>query len=149
MENPNMFDNINVFSHVPVYLQIENHVLFAVASGRLKPGDKLPAAAEVGKKLNINLVTVSMAYRDLRIMGVIESLRGTGAFVNDGVGAQVADNCRRRTASRLYEAVAEAKAAGMSAREIKQICLKSFASDAALYGDTPDALLALAAEKNE
>ena len=31
-----MLENINIHSSVAVYVQIENHVQFAIASGRLK-----------------------------------------------------------------------------------------------------------------
>ena len=121
-----MFENINIHSSVAVYVQIENHVLFAVSSGRLKASDKLPSIGELAKRLNVNLNTVAKAYRDLEVMGIVYTRRGMGVFINDGVAAKCAEDCRRRIVSRLHEVVAEGAAAGMKPQEIKQACTKSF-----------------------
>jgi len=47
----------------------------------------------------------------------------------------------------LHEVVSEAKAAGMSASDINVVCKASFSSDAAIYGETPDAVLVLAKKR--
>ncbi len=139
-----MFENINIHSSVAVYVQIENHVLFAVASGRLKAGDKLPSIGELSKKLNVNLNTVAKAYRDLEVMGIVYTRRGMGVFINDGAAGKCAEDCRRRIVGRLHEVVAEAVAAGMKPQEIKQACTKSYSAGGDPYGEIPDSLLALA-----
>ena len=77
-----MFENINIHSSVAVYVQIENAVLFAVASGRLKAGDQLPSVIEASKKLKVNFNTVAKAYRDLMVMGIVYTRRGMGVFIN-------------------------------------------------------------------
>jgi GntR family transcriptional regulator len=143
-----MFENINIQSNVAVYIQIKNHSLFAVASGGLKAGERLPSINDLAKKLDVNQNTVAKGYRELESMGITRSRRGMGVFINQGVEAKVVDECRRRILSHLHEVVAEAKAANLSAQEIKQVCTKSFALDAPLYGETPDAILALARTKN-
>jgi len=142
-----MFESINIRSSVAVYMQIENCVQFAIASGHLKSGDKLPSLQELAKKVNVNFNTVAKAYRDLEVMGLLYSRRGSGVFIKDGAQAKCSENCRRRVVGRLHEVTAEAKSAGMSATEIKAICAASFASDAGPYGETPDAVLALAKTK--
>jgi DNA-binding transcriptional regulator YhcF (GntR family) len=53
-----MFESINIHSSVAVYVQIENTVQFAVASGRLKADDQLPSVREASEKLNVNPNTV-------------------------------------------------------------------------------------------
>ena len=51
-----MLSSIDIHSSVAVYVQIENHVQFAISSGRLKPGDQLPSAnsKESNDRLNDN-----------------------------------------------------------------------------------------------
>ena len=139
-----MLENINIHSSVAVYVQIENHVQFAVASGRLKPGDRLPSILELAKRIKVNLNTVAKSYRDLEVMGIVYTRRGMGVFINKGAEAKCKDDCRRRIVSRLHEVVAEAKAAGMSAAEVKAICAESYAAALDPYGDTPESVLALA-----
>jgi GntR family transcriptional regulator len=142
-----MFENVNIRSSVPVYLQIENVVQFAVASGKLKPGDQLPSMLELSEKLGLNPNTVAKSYRDLEVMGVVYTRRGMGVYINKGVEAKCKETCRKRTIARLHEVVSEAKAAGMAAREIKEVCEESFSSTAGPYAPTPDSLLALARPK--
>jgi len=142
-----MFENVNIRSSVAVYVQIESLVQFAVASGQLKPGDQLPSIRELAEKVGINQNTVAKSYRDLEVMGVIYTRRGMGVFVNKGAEAKCREDSRKRIITRLHEVVCEAKAAGMSAREIKEVCEKSYASDAGPYGEAPESILALAGAK--
>jgi len=142
-----MFENVNIRSSVAVYVQIENTVLFAVASGRLKEGGQLPSVREVSEKLNINPNTVAKSYRDLEVMGIVFTRRGMGVYINKGVEAKCRELCRTKIISRLHEVVTEAKAAGMTAQEIKALCAASCGIDSELYGDTPSSLLALAKGK--
>jgi GntR family transcriptional regulator len=142
-----MFENINIYSSVAVYVQIENHVQFAVASGGLKAGDKLPSVRELAEKLKVNLNTVAKSYRDLEVMGIVYTRRGRGVFINKGVEAKCREDCRRRIVARLHEVAAEAKAAAMSSQEVKAVCAASYASGGDPYGETPEAVLALAKVK--
>ncbi len=142
-----MFENINIHSSIAVYVQIENTVAFAVASGRLKAGDQLPSVREASEKLGINPNTVAKSYRDLEVMGIVYTRRGMGVYINRGVEAKCKEESRQRIVGRLHEVVSEAKAAGMTAQEIKAICTASCATDATPYGETPDALLAMSKAK--
>ena len=59
-----MFDRINIRSSVAAYVQIENLVRFAVASGRLKVDDRLPSVLQLTEQLGLNPNTITKAYRD-------------------------------------------------------------------------------------
>jgi GntR family transcriptional regulator len=142
-----MFENINIHSSVAVYVQIENTVMFAVASGRLKPGEQLPSVREASEKLNVNPNTVAKSYRDLEVMGIVYTRRGMGVYINKGAEVKCGMDVRQRIVGRLHEVVAEAKASGMTAQEIKAVCTASCATDAAPYGETPESVLALAKVK--
>lgn len=142
-----MLSSIDIHSSVAVYVQIENHVQFAIASGRLKPGDQLPSVRELSERLGVNPNTVAKAYRDLEVMGLLYTRRGMGVFVNKNIEGKCREDCRRRIIGRLHEVVAEAKAAGMVRKEILDVVEASAALDVSPYGETPASLNALAKPK--
>jgi DNA-binding transcriptional regulator YhcF (GntR family) len=65
---------------VPVYRQIYDAVIAALASGALASDEQLPTIHELAKQLKINPNTVARAYRDLDQDGYIVALRGRGTF---------------------------------------------------------------------
>jgi len=138
-----MLSGVNIRSRVPVYIQIENEVQFAIASGRLKSDDQLPSARELSERLDINPNTVNKAYRDLEVMGYVYTRRGMGVYINKGVEAQCREQCRKDVFERLHEAVSEAKAVSMSGSQVKDIVGTCLSLDSEPYGETPDEVLAL------
>lgn len=139
-----MLTSIDIHSSVAVYVQIENHVQFAISSGRLKPGDQLPSVRELSERLGVNPNTVAKAYRDLEVMGLLYTRRGMGVFVNKGIESKCREDCRKRIIGRLHEVAAEAKAAGMPQKEILDVVQKSLELDASPYEAMPNSLTALA-----
>jgi GntR family transcriptional regulator len=67
---------------VPIYLQIVNQVKYLVASGRLAPGEELPAIRVLAEQLVVNPNTVARAYRELEVAGVVEKRRTAGTYVS-------------------------------------------------------------------
>src|SRR2546421_120137 len=63
---------------VAPYLQITRPVRHAVRLGYLRPGDRLPTAKEVVRRLAINPNTVLKAYHDLEHEGLVEARPGWG-----------------------------------------------------------------------
>jgi len=96
----------------------------------------------LSETLGINPNTVAKAYRDIEVMGIVYTRRGMGVFVNKGIEAKVREDCRKRIVGRLHEVVSEAKAAGMSARDVKEMCNASFASGGDPYGEVPSVVMA-------
>lgn len=113
--------SINPDGPIAVYIQIENHIQFAIASGRLKPGESLPSVRELSSRLNVNPNTVTKAFRDLELLGLITTRRGIGVKVaNNARGAcrkQVHDMVR----SHLRDAVGECAAAGLTETQITKL----------------------------
>lgn len=144
-----MLKSVNIHSSVAVYVQIENHVQFAIASGRLKAGDQLPSVRELSERLKVNPNTVAKAYRDLEVMGLLYTRRGMGVFINKGVESRCREQVRRKIIEHLYEVVAEAKSAGMVNKEIQDITAKCMAAELDPYGETPGAILALSKGKKK
>lgn len=142
-----MLESININSSVAVYLQIENLVQFAIASGKLKAGDQLPSVRELSERLNLNPNTVAKSYRDLEVMGLVYTRRGMGVYISKGVEAKCRETCRHRIIERLHEVVSEAKSSGFTLKEVKAAVEKGYASDAGPYMSTPDPLFDLAKSK--
>lgn len=142
-----LFEQIDTHSHVPVYMQIENEVRFAIASGKLKAEDQLPIVRVLGARLGVNFNTVAKAYQDLVTMGLVWSRRGMGYFVKSDVQAQCIEECRRYLIAKLHEVNSEATASGMTKKDIIEVIDKSMATDSSPYGETPPAVLALAKKK--
>ncbi len=147
-ESTTMFENINIRSSVPVYVQIENYIQFAISADEIKPGDRVPTIAALSKQLDINPNTVAKAYRDLEVMGLLYSRRGMGVFVNKGARDLCREKCRTKIISRIHEVVTEAGAAGMTPKEIRKVCNTCFSSGCAPYAPTPKEALALAKNKS-
>jgi GntR family transcriptional regulator len=82
MTKPDAFEfRLDLASGVPVYRQIIDQVLLAVATGTLQGGRQLPTVRQVAVDLAINPNTVLRAYRELEIRGAISTQQGIGTFV--------------------------------------------------------------------
>src|SRR5262249_11796919 len=74
-------------SGVPLGVQIARQLRLAVASGRLQPDERLPAARDLAAELKVNFHTVRKVYADLEREGLFRTERGLGTFVADRVPA--------------------------------------------------------------
>ncbi len=80
-----MLFTINPNDAIPIYVQIVRQVRFAIASGELRPGDRLPSLRELARDLVVNHLTVKKAYGVLEAQKLIRTRRGLGTFVEDEV----------------------------------------------------------------
>ena len=76
-----MFVRIDPESDAPLFAQIAASVRADAAAGRIRAGERLPAARDVATALGVNVHTVLHAYQDLRDEGLVELRRGRGAVV--------------------------------------------------------------------
>ena len=74
---------LDVKSGVPFYRQIIDQVKSAIATGRLEPGDRLPTVRQLAVDLSVNPNTVSRAYTELELTGLVETHMGSGTFVGN------------------------------------------------------------------
>ncbi|WP_241768716.1 GntR family transcriptional regulator [Meiothermus taiwanensis] len=72
----------------PIYAQIVRGVERMLASGKMKPGDKLPSARELAAALKVNPNTVIHAYSQLEMAQITETRRGLGTFVREDVNVE-------------------------------------------------------------
>jgi GntR family transcriptional regulator len=105
-------------SGVPVYRQLIDQVLTAMASGKLAGGDQLPTVRQVAVDLAINPNTVMRAYRELEIRGILSTQQGTGTFITEQKVKAGEAQRRRRVAQMAGELVARAGAEGFTVEEV-------------------------------
>ena len=108
-------------SGVPVYRQLIDQVLTAMASGKLTAGDQLPTVRQVAVDLAINPNTVMRAYRELEIRGILTTQQGTGTFITEQKVKAGEAQRRRRLSQMAGELVARAGAEGFSVDELLEV----------------------------
>ncbi len=67
----------------PLYRQIRDQIVAALASGELAPGNTLPSVRSLASDLGINLHTVNKAYALLRDEGYVVMRGRSGAVIAD------------------------------------------------------------------
>jgi GntR family transcriptional regulator len=105
-------------SGVPVYRQLIDQVMGAIAAGMLEGGDQLPTVRQVAVDLSINPNTVVRAYRELEIRGTLETQQGTGTFVSHKKVKRDEVERRRQLNQLVSDFVARAGAAGFTLEEL-------------------------------
>jgi GntR family transcriptional regulator len=110
---------LDLASGVPVYRQLIDQVRNGIALHSLRPGDQLPTVRQAAVDLAINPNTVLRAYRELEILGVIETHQGTGTFVSAQLPAATGGAERKRQLEQIVsDFVARASAAGFKIEDI-------------------------------
>ena len=74
--------NIDAASGIPFYRQVIDQIKYAIARSELKPGDQLPTVRQLAVDLAINPNTVSKAYSQLEILGILQTQQGSGTFIS-------------------------------------------------------------------
>jgi GntR family transcriptional regulator, arabinose operon transcriptional repressor len=75
---PSQIDDANRQSK---HRRVFDHLLAGIKSGALKPGDRLPSEAELGKLFEASRITVAKAVHDLQRMGLVNRRPGAGTHV--------------------------------------------------------------------
>jgi GntR family transcriptional regulator len=75
--------SVDLKSGVPIYRQIIDQVKSAIATGTLGPGDRLPTVRQLAVDLSVNPNTVSRAYNELELTGLVETHMGSGTFIGN------------------------------------------------------------------
>lgn len=104
-------------SAVPVYAQLCEQLLAAVARGDLRRGEQLPSVRDVAGALGVNPNTVNHAYAELEREGVVETRRGRGTFVA-ALGGRAARSAAPRLAEITERFVGRARALGYEGPQI-------------------------------
>lgn len=109
---------LDLKSGVPVYRQVIDQILGAIATGSLEPGDRLPTVRQVAVDLAINPNTVVRAYKELEIRGVLVTQQGTGTFIAPEPVKLDEVERRRRLSAMTAEFVARAGSEGFTLNDL-------------------------------
>lgn len=72
-------------SALPLHAQITQEIRYRIATGRLRPGARLPAARDAAAQWRVNFHTVRRAYQELENLGLVERRGPKGTFVAPGL----------------------------------------------------------------
>ena len=110
-----MFITLNPESDVPVFQQIHDEIVLAIAHGQLSDGDKLDPVRRVAKDIGINPATVKKAYDLLVSEGLVETAGRSGSIVRPGARTAAQE---KQLGEQLSRVVALARAQGFSPDEL-------------------------------
>src|SRR4029078_3150435 len=75
--------HINLGGRKNLSSEIYRQIRIAIADGRLRPGDCLPASRDLARSLKVSRTTVTVAYDRLVSEGFLISRIGAGTYVSD------------------------------------------------------------------
>ncbi|MEJ2155982.1 MAG: GntR family transcriptional regulator [Desulfobacteraceae bacterium] len=73
---------LDLKSGVPFYRQIIDQVKSAIVTGAITPGSRLPTVRQLAVDLSINPNTVSRAYMEMELTGLVDTQMGSGTFIS-------------------------------------------------------------------
>jgi GntR family transcriptional regulator len=103
---------------VPIYQQIVQQIKTQVASGRLEPGEELPAIRVLADQLVVNANTVARAYRELADAGVLTNRRTAGTYVADDASPRAREQCHEALAEQVDALLAEARRMNLDVEDV-------------------------------
>ena len=118
-----MLFRLDFQSAVPIYRQIRDQVVLAVAQGELTPGERLPTTRALAEDAGVNVMTVSKAYQLLKAEGYLVTDRRAGAVVRPR--GKAAGLSADQTA-RLKLLAGEARLAGLTLDDFVAACKAAF-----------------------
>ena len=119
-----MIMKLDFASSVPIYQQIRDQIVQAVADGVFQDGDRLPTIRALAGEAGINTMTVNKAYQLLKQEGYIITDRRNGAIVRHSGGRKKA--VAQKVEKELDLLAAETKIAGISREEFLELCGRAY-----------------------
>ncbi|HYF77095.1 MAG TPA: GntR family transcriptional regulator [Symbiobacteriaceae bacterium] len=68
-------------NETPLHNRIRTHLLAAMKSGQLRPGDRVPSEWQLAEQFAVSRMTARQALSDLTMSGYLQRRRGKGTFV--------------------------------------------------------------------
>ena len=121
-----MLISFDFASSFPLYRQLRDQIVLAVAEGRLRPGEKLPPVRILAEESGVNVMTVSKAYQQLKAEGYLQTDRRGGSVLTCPDGPPCATAEQRE---RLRLCLSELRLAGLSREDILALCAELCGGD--------------------
>lgn len=106
--------SLDTASGTPIYRQIIRQIEYAILSGRMRPGDRLPTIRALAVELKTNPNTIAKAYGELEIRGILITQVGSGTFISNKKPAE-GDNSLSRKIKEVF---------GLFMREMRSLGLE-------------------------
>jgi GntR family transcriptional regulator len=103
---------------VPIYRQIIQQIEYAILSGRMRPGDRLPTIRSLAVELKTNPNTIAKAYGELEIRGILVTQVGSGTYVSDKRPVVEDGGLDRKIGEVLGRFIQEMRNLGVDRREL-------------------------------
>ena len=118
MNNPDdIIFHVDETSDLPIWAQLRNRIAYLIRTGYFSAGEQLPSVRSLAADASINYNTVTKAYRDLELSGLIVSVRGRGMFVQKNAEA---DGAEEAAVDALLEScIGQYRSLGMTYAEIR------------------------------
>ena len=115
--------NILQNSGEPIYQQIANQFKSDILAGKYTQGEYLPSIRGLAKDLKISVITTMKAYEELESEGLVTAVQGKGFYVNAQDSEMLREQHLRKVEENLMNAIAAAKIAGISRKELEELFL--------------------------
>jgi len=106
---------------VPIYRQLIQQIEYAILSGRMSPGDRLPTIRSLAVDLKTNPNTIAKAYGELEIRGVLATQVGSGTYIADKKPVLEDDSLNRKIREVVGRFTQEMQALGVEKRELVKL----------------------------
>ena len=113
----NLF-SLNVSSGIPIYRQLIDQIKQAIRMGLLNSNEQLPSVRVLAKALQINPMTISKAFAQLEVEGVLIRKRGVGMLVAEVTKSSTFPTNIEKS---LKEFIANARSENLSDDEISTL----------------------------
>ena len=124
-KNANIEQGINftldIANGAPIYRQIIQQIEYAILSGRMRPGDRLPTIRSLAVELKTNPNTIARAYGELEIRGILATQVGSGTYIADKKPVIEDDSLNRKIREVLSRFVQEMRDLGVEKRELVRL----------------------------
>ena len=105
----------------PIYRQIIKQIEYAILSGRMRPGDRLPTIRSLAVELKTNPNTIAKAYGELEIRGILATQVGSGTYISDKKPVMEDDSLNRKIREVLGRFMQEMRDLGVDKRELVRL----------------------------
>lgn len=111
---------IDPTAETPLYQQLHDRVIDAVARGELRAGDALLSVRQVAVRFGINVATVVKAYDALRQEGIVRTSRRSGSVIaRDAESGAPDEHFLAGWHERLSAVIADGVAHGVTQSELE------------------------------
>jgi len=112
---------LDTVNGAPIYRQIIQQIEYAILSGRMQPGDRLPTIRSLAVELKTNPNTIAKAYNELEIRGILATQVGSGTYISDKKPVIEEDSLKRKIREVAGRFIQEMRDLGVEKNELPKL----------------------------